>query len=104
MLCVDKTGTLTQNLMTLTEFSHGQGFIKLSEQQGTDFDQLQLLILTALRASALKAVDPMDRAIHLQAQMLDLVLTRAGKDLSSSSRPLSLYSTMEIIFWCCICR
>ena len=77
MLCVDKTGTLTQNLMRLTEFSHGQGFIKLSEQQGTDYDQLQLLILTALRASALKAVDPMDQAIHLQAQMLDLVLSSA---------------------------
>lgn len=77
MLCVDKTGTLTQNLMTVTEFSLGQAFIKLTELHGVNVDKLKTLVLTALRASALKAVDPMDRAIHLLAQNLELTLESA---------------------------
>ena len=77
MLCVDKTGTLTQNLMTVTEFSLGQAFMKLSERHGVNGDKLKTLVLTALRASALKTVDPMDRAIHLLAQNLELTLESA---------------------------
>ena len=77
MLCVDKTGTLTQNLMTNTEFSLGQEFIKLTERSEANFDKLKPLVLIALRASALKPVDPMDRAIHLLAQSLALTLSSA---------------------------
>jgi Ca2+-transporting ATPase len=77
MLCVDKTGTLTQNLMTITEFSLGQEFIKLTERSEANFDKLKPLVLIALRASALKPVDPMDRAIHLLAQTQGLTLSSA---------------------------
>jgi P-type Ca2+ transporter type 2C len=52
LLCVDKTGTLTQNQMTVGEVLAFQG------QTTSD------LIEAGVLASAIHAVDPMDKALH----------------------------------------
>ena len=63
-LCVDKTGTLTENRMVLTTAWRGgevqdlRGHVRLS---GAAVEPLR----TALLASAVRPVDPMDRAVRM---------------------------------------
>jgi P-type Ca2+ transporter type 2C len=63
-LCVDKTGTLTENRMVLTtawrggEVQNVRGHVRLS---GGAVEPLR----TALLASAVRPVDPMDRAVRI---------------------------------------
>ncbi|OAI22338.1 ATPase [Methylosinus sp. R-45379] len=62
VLCVDKTGTLTQNRMEAAFFLRGADIWRPGE--ATMPDEIAPLLDAALRASAADPSDPMDRALH----------------------------------------
>lgn len=64
ILCVDKTGTLTRNRMTLAR-AWVDGVLHDLQSQATDCGVQSLLKIAAL-ASAPNAIDPMDRAVLQQ--------------------------------------
>jgi len=66
MLCVDKTGTLTQNRMTVTKLATVDGELAVGGCDGSTLHDA--LIHAALRASSPNPVDPMDRAVHALAR------------------------------------
>jgi P-type Ca2+ transporter type 2C len=65
VLCVDKTGTLTQNQMTLRRLAGcGGRSIDLASIIGPLPDELQELLEYAILASKRDPFDPMERALH----------------------------------------
>ena len=67
ILCVDKTGTLTQNRMRVVALATEAGALPVPAAPSAEQHRL---IVAALRASAVSPVDPMDHAIHdLAAQL-----------------------------------
>lgn len=62
LLCVDKTGTLTQNHMTLSRLATVGREVELAKVESLDGD-FQQLLQVALRASQPIAIDPMDHAL-----------------------------------------
>jgi len=70
ILCVDKTGTLTQNRMSVASLSTGHGISPVPDAPGAEEHRL---IRAALRASSQNPVDPMDRAVHAIAARLDVM-------------------------------
>ena len=64
VLCVDKTGTLTQNQMTLRQVTAGGATLDLSSRQGDFPEKLHDLIENAILASKRDPFDPMERALH----------------------------------------
>ncbi|MGZ5124975.1 MAG: cation-translocating P-type ATPase [Burkholderiales bacterium] len=60
VLCVDKTGTLTENRMALAEAYAGARWYKSDGMQGADAERL---LVTAALACELDPFDPMDRAL-----------------------------------------
>lgn len=68
ILCVDKTGTLTGNRMTVTAFSTGDGAASIDAASTAPAE----LLCAALRASSPVPVDPMDRAVHTLARSRDI--------------------------------
>ncbi len=62
MLCVDKTGTLTQNRMEVAALAR-DGTTWRTGDSAPSPDVLRLLAI-AVRACAVQASDPMDRALH----------------------------------------
>ncbi|MBG0810483.1 cation-translocating P-type ATPase [Methylosinus sp. H3A] len=62
VLCVDKTGTLTQNRMEAAFFLRGSDMWRPGEDAMPD--EIAPLLDAALRASAADPSDPMDRALH----------------------------------------
>ncbi|KAF2992091.1 cation-translocating P-type ATPase [Methylocystis sp. MJC1] len=69
LLCVDKTGTLTENRMAVARLYIGDGVEPVPD--APDAEQHRL-IQAALRASSANPVDPMDRAIHAMAERLEI--------------------------------
>uniref|UniRef100_B0SYG6 ATPase, P-type (Transporting), HAD superfamily, subfamily IC n=1 Tax=Caulobacter sp. (strain K31) TaxID=366602 RepID=B0SYG6_CAUSK len=70
VLCVDKTGTLTENQMRVARLWTKAGEILVEEGRPIDGPAGALLELAAL-ASAVRPIDPMDRAVrHLSAGMV----------------------------------
>jgi Ca2+-transporting ATPase len=67
VLCVDKTGTLTENRMLVAALSLGDSAVPIS---GAPAPAHKDLIGVALQASSVNPVDPMDRAIHTLAGQL----------------------------------
>jgi len=63
VLCVDKTGTLTENHMEVARLWTGAGDVATRGAEALPDEPLRLLRLAAL-ASAVRPVDPMDRAIR----------------------------------------
>jgi Ca2+-transporting ATPase len=64
VLCVDKTGTLTQNRMTLRRLSIADTSIDLPNLQGELPESLHDLLENAILASKRDPFDPMERALH----------------------------------------
>lgn len=64
VLCVDKTGTLTQNQMTLRELAVGTNSCDLSTLKGELPEELHALLEHAILASKRDPFDPMERALH----------------------------------------
>jgi len=70
VLCVDKTGTLTRNHMTLSRMTIGSHELELAAAESLPED-FAALLATALRASHPSAADPMDRALGEAARLFD---------------------------------
>ncbi len=64
VLCVDKTGTLTQNQMTLRTIAIPGSAIDLATAHGALPEGLHHLLEHAILASRRDAFDPMERALH----------------------------------------
>ncbi|OFW55328.1 MAG: ATPase, partial [Actinobacteria bacterium RBG_16_70_17] len=65
VLCVDKTGTLTLNQMTLKQLVTAGRSVDLMNHSGDLPEELHSLVETAVLASKPDPFDPMERAIHL---------------------------------------
>jgi Ca2+-transporting ATPase len=64
VLCVDKTGTLTQNQMTLRQIAGTGRVLDLATLQGALPEELHGLLEHAILASKRDPFDPMERALH----------------------------------------
>jgi P-type Ca2+ transporter type 2C len=64
VLCVDKTGTLTQNQMTLRQIAGAGTVLDLATLQGALPEDLHGLLEHAILASKRDPFDPMERALH----------------------------------------
>lgn len=84
ILCVDKTGTLTENRMEVAELWTGNTHI-VTGQGAFDEDAGQLVARAAL-ASATRPTDPMDRAIRRLVQT-----TGAEAETSTSDEPVETH-------------
>jgi Ca2+-transporting ATPase len=71
VLCVDKTGTLTQNRMALTQLQARDLVFDLAGPEGRDLpEQFHELLEFSMLASHRDPFDPMEKAIHQSAQKL----------------------------------
>ncbi|MFC1642790.1 cation-translocating P-type ATPase [Myxococcota bacterium] len=70
VLCVDKTGTLTQNRMTLRRLSIADNSVDLAALQGEIPEALHGLLENAILASKRDPFDPMERALHVAGDRL----------------------------------
>jgi P-type Ca2+ transporter type 2C len=70
VLCVDKTGTLTRNEMTLRLLAANSGPVEFPTT-ATLQDDAATLLATAARACRTASVDPMDRALNRAASDVD---------------------------------
>ncbi len=70
VLCVDKTGTLTQNRMVLRELSTSEGAVELRGVPGSLEPAPRQVLETAILASRPDPFDPMERALHEAAVWL----------------------------------
>ena len=68
VLCVDKTGTLTQNRMSVARLLAGGEAADLREDAAVVSARLRLLLETAALASPIDPFDPMERALHEAAR------------------------------------
>ena len=69
VLCVDKTGTLTQNRMTLTRLAVGANAVDLAALPGGVLPETYHTLLEfSILASHRDPFDPMEKAIHASAQ------------------------------------
>ncbi len=64
VLCVDKTGTLTQNQMTLRQLAVSESAVDLVNHQDGLPEELHSLLENAILASKRDPFDPMERALH----------------------------------------
>ncbi|WP_442753657.1 cation-translocating P-type ATPase [Methylocystis sp. JAN1] len=92
LLCVDKTGTLTQNRMVVARLYAGGAVEPVPD--APDAEQHRL-IRAALRASSVSPVDPMDRAVHALAARLEIP---AG-GTATESFPITPELLAFIQFW-----
>jgi Ca2+-transporting ATPase len=70
VLCVDKTGTLTQNQMTLRQLAISGSATDLATLQGELPEVLHHLVESAILASKRDPFDPMERALHVAGDRL----------------------------------
>ncbi len=70
VLCVDKTGTLTQNQMTLRQLATAGSAIDLAALQGTLPESLHSILENAILASKRDPFDPMEQALHVAGDRL----------------------------------
>jgi P-type Ca2+ transporter type 2C len=70
VLCVDKTGTLTQNRMSVARLVGEGEAVDLRDASVVVADRLRLLLETAVLASPADPFDPMERALHEAADRL----------------------------------
>ncbi len=83
VLCTDKTGTLTQNRMTVAELRLPDG-TAFRPQDGAMPPAFHLLVETGRLASAPQPFDPMERAFHALAEALPDAASEAPPQLLRS--------------------
>ena len=86
VLCVDKTGTLTQNRMRVAEVWAGDASITVGPDTNLGAAGSELLRIAAL-ASAVVPVDPMDKAIRARVSAASIDLADQG-DAPAQTWPL----------------
>jgi Ca2+-transporting ATPase len=64
VLCVDKTGTLTENRMTLSRVVAGEQVMRVADQAAPWPEVCRAVLETAVLASRADPFDPMERALH----------------------------------------
>ena len=69
VLCVDKTGTMTQNRMTVTHVVAGPHAIRLGDHPDRWPEACRIVVETAMLASRADPFDPMERALHAAASL-----------------------------------
>jgi Ca2+-transporting ATPase len=88
VLCTDKTGTLTENRMSIAEFRPRKGntYARLKASEPRLAVEAQTLEFYGLLASALEPFDPMEKAFHDFARkgIADAALSRSGWKLARS--------------------
>jgi Ca2+-transporting ATPase len=67
VLCTDKTGTLTQNRMSILSLENDEGSLEVADD-GSPAASYQQLVFTGALACSPEAYDPMDRAFQSLAQ------------------------------------
>lgn len=90
VLCVDKTGTLTQNHMRLVRVSTRGGVADVDAALGDDG---RSLVNCAVLASSVRPIDPMDRGIHEAAAELKLDVGTGVIERSWPLRPETMAVT-----------
>jgi P-type Ca2+ transporter type 2C len=80
VLCTDKTGTLTENRMVVTQSWLATGESTTIQPRGKVPDSFRLLLETAILASAVVPTDPMEIALH-----------EAGTPFTANGRPVHSY-------------
>jgi Ca2+-transporting ATPase len=75
VLCADKTGTLTQNRMTIAEFRFG-GYVWRPDESAEIPDLWRAPVAIGVLACAAEPFDPMEKAFHVLAEQ-----RLAGRDL-----------------------
>ena len=94
VLCVDKTGTLTQNRMTLSRMMTASGETTLATEDILS-TEVAIALETAVRAGHPEAVDPMDRALAESALQF-------GIDARAHFQPLKefpLTAALSVVIW-----
>ena len=74
ILCVDKTGTITQNRMRIALIYNGVEIIDF-ENFSNNISKIELLLNTAHLASSVNSIDPMDKAIVEVTKIFELAYT-----------------------------
>lgn len=82
MLCVDKTGTLTENRMTVAALWVDDELHELTSSSDLRREAVHLIGKAAL-ASAVRPVDPMDRAVRDMAQGLEIDAAPGGAPVNT---------------------
>src|ERR1035437_5022312 len=108
VLCTDKTGTLTQNRMTVTSLYNGQDFLTVTK--GKDFDTaFHEIIEYGILSSQTNPFDPMEKAItslgilylkgteHIHTNWKMIKEYPLSKELLAMSRVFSFKGTQEKI-------
>ena len=87
ILCTDKTGTLTENRMTIVELRLADGSVRsIAAASDAAPAAFQDLILTGMLASAPVPFDPMEKAFHALAK---------SEGLTSPKKPVSVGSLVK---------
>ncbi len=122
VLCTDKTGTLTQNKMTVTQLFNGESFHTVSKSTGFP-EEFHEIIEYGILSSQINPFDPMERAItnmgeaylkntdhiHIDWKMVKeyplskdlLAMSRVFTDVKLTQRTIATKGAPEAIFDLC---
>jgi len=122
VLCTDKTGTLTQNKMTVTRLFNGKSFHTISKTEGFP-EEFHEIIEYGILSSQIKPFDPMEKAIthmgeaflkntehiHTEWQMVKeyplskdlLAMSRVFKSKGNHQQTIATKGAPEAIFDLC---
>lgn len=118
VLCSDKTGTITQNIMEIAALYDGK-ILTEKDHSGQFNESTEALIRAARFASQIRSTDPMEKAIHTVYESQNpegtghelvkeyplshelLAMTRVSRDLADDSLNISAKGAPEAIFQLC---
>ena len=87
VLCTDKTGTLTENRMTIAEVRTEDGVFRFNGSEGVIPDAMATVVARGVLASAVDPFDPMEKAFHALAARTG----KSGSEARSMGAPARAY-------------